>query len=136
VNNKHLWRKWDKDGNGEIDFNELMDPMNGFLSYVKSRFPRKGRRLIPDIKINKREWFLYFDEDRNGSLSQEEILRAFIQTFHLSENFYYLLTMREVLANIWPIFDDDCSGEIDINEFIRTNGLGDTIIAQITLARN
>ena len=42
--------------------------------------------------------------------------------------------MRSTIEAVWPIFDDDMSGSIDRQEFLRANeGLADTIIATLGL---
>ena len=39
--------------------------------------------------------------------------------------------VSEFINNVWRIFDDDDNGTIDIDEFTRTDGLSDMIIANL-----
>ena len=39
--------------------------------------------------------------------------------------------MRETCAALWPLFDDDNSGEIDKEEYMRADGLGDMLEATL-----
>ena len=42
-----------------------------------------------------------------------------------------LLEIKKCLYEIFPLFDTDNSGSIEMNEFICSDGLADTIIATI-----
>jgi len=39
---------------------------------------------------------------------------------------------RQTVKAVWPLFDLDGSGSIDLDEFCSPDGLGDTIIASTT----
>ena len=94
--------------------------------------PATGPPPIPDIRQDKRAWFDYFDYDKNGSLAQDEIVRALIKTFKLSDDRERLDHMSGVVAAVWQIFDTDSSGEIDRQEFTNADGLADAIIASMS----
>lgn len=81
-----LWKTWDADGDSYIDENELLDPIKGLLAYVKREFKRSDEAAIPDIKTDKHAWFRFFDYDGSGTLEREEIVRALIKTFRLSDD--------------------------------------------------
>lgn len=70
---------------------------------------------IPDIRRHPNEWFNYFDRNRSGCLDKEELKGAFIETFKSSVNPYDL---RDIIDALWPIFDRDGSGNIEIKEFM------------------
>jgi len=129
ANQSHLWSKWDADGNGSIEYEELFAP-NGLIAWIERHFPRdtKGGQA-PDIRVNKDAWFQYWDEDKGGTLSIVEVTRALIKSFGLSQDNHQVMSMQSIVTNIWPIFDLDGSGEIDRAEFSCADGLADTIIA-------
>lgn len=131
-----LWPRWDKDGSGEIDFGELCDPKIGLLVYVRSHFARKKREPPPKLEMRNLEiWFTYWDDSDNGSLEKEEILRALIKTFSLSTTPGRMKEMRDTLDAIWPLFDSDGSGEIELGEFIQRDGLGESLCASVSTIR-
>ena len=61
----------DRDGNGTIEMNEMMDPQNGLVAYVRRTLPHRGEARPPDLKTHRLDWFRYWDEDNNGTLEQE-----------------------------------------------------------------
>ena len=47
---------------------------------------------------------------------------------------HQVIAMRQMIDAIWPVFDDDGSGTIERDEFLKTNdGLADMIIATLAL---
>lgn len=127
-----LWQRWDSDGSGFVDENELMKP-GGLVQYVAQVFAAVGRPpAIPDIAVNKDTWFEFFDEDHSGSLDKEEVMRALVQTLRLGQDFERLEAVRNTVDAVWPIFDTDGSGTIEKDEFLTPNdGLADMIIATV-----
>jgi len=127
-----LWPRWDKDRSGELDFSELCDPKTGLLVYVKVHFAREKQQPPPQLTMsNREEWFQYFDDDDGGTLDKEEIVRALVKTFRLSTDLRKVNEIRTVLDNVWSIFDTDGSGEIELEEFVQRDGLGETVIASL-----
>lgn len=127
-----LWRQWDKNNNGTIDFAEFSDPNTGVVKYLHVYYPSRPRPPPPSIKTDKVGWFQYYDEDGTGNLSKDEVIRALIQTFrlyHIDRN-----AVMNTVDMIWPIFDSDGSNQIDMREFVSTDNLADTIIAQLYVA--
>ena len=58
---------------------------------------------------------------------------SLIKTFRLINIDHRVV--REMLDNIWFMFDSDSSGKIDKKEFSAYDGLGDTITAQLASGR-
>lgn len=124
-----LWSQWDRDKNGSINFAEFAHPETGVMKYLMTHYPNNPRPPPPDIRRDKMGWFSYWDEDRSGLLDKDEVARALIKTFRL-----YNIDRSAVVGTldvIWPIFDSDNSGTIDLTEFVATDGLADTISAQL-----
>jgi Ca2+-binding EF-hand superfamily protein len=126
-----LWRRWDPSMDGQIQKHEFLGP-SGLLTFVRQRFLSQGEGEVaaPDIRQSKAAWFDRFDEDRSGDLSIEEVTRGLIKSFHLSSDFARVEEMKDLVANVWCVFDHDGSGEVDRDEFLRPNdGMADSIIA-------
>jgi len=127
---------FDPNNDGKIEYGEMMGPQG--LFYHVRRLYRKNRsmqKFIPDIKSNKEAWFRYWDEDGSGTLDREEVLRSLVKTFNLSANFEQLQALRGVLDALWPLFDTDGSGDIDMAEFCKREvGLADTLILNLSLS--
>ena len=129
-----LWMRWDRDGDGELSYDEVCAPQVGLLDYVKSTYARSAKSETSPPKLTletKREWFAYYDEDCSDSLEQVEVVRALVKTFQLSYNLATLEELRQTVNAVWPMFDLDGSGSIDVDEFVARDGLGDTLIASL-----
>ena len=125
-----LWSTWDSDSSDSISFDEMTRPHSGLLAFVKRNYPGSPQdrlREPPDIRQRPREWFSFWDENANGSLSKSEIIRALVKTFR-TDNVH---TITECVEAVFPLFDPDGSGEVDVNEFTMRDGLCDTIIASV-----
>ena len=102
---------------------------------MRSAFERasSGGEDIPDIMRDKEAWYRYWDEDNSNALDKEEVVRALLKTFRMTNDQQRVL-MRNTIDAIWGIFDDDESGVIEREEFLKPNdGLADTIIATLGL---
>jgi Ca2+-binding EF-hand superfamily protein len=124
-----LWGQWDKDRNGTLSYKEFADQNTGFLAYLLKNYPANPRPPPPDLVRNPGEWFNYWDEDKNGSLSKAEVTRGLTKTFRM-----YHMNPEEVqsmVENLWSLFDDDGNGVISRAEFLRPDGLGETIAASV-----
>jgi len=133
-----LYSQWDRDKDGRLSYNEVMTPKTGLLAYARRFRPRQiDYSDMPDINLDKRGWFFYWDEDGNGQLNQKEVIRALTKTFK-SKRFPRrdLVRLRNIVRVLWREFDPDGSGEIDIKEFSRTNGFYDTILVNLGFCRN
>jgi hypothetical protein len=125
-----MWAQWDTDGSGFIEQRELLAEQ-GLAAYVRQAFvAHGGRGPIPDIRSDKSGWFTYWDEDGNGSLDKEEVVRALLKTLRLGSEPSKVTALRGTVDAIWPVFDSDGSGAIDRSELLLPGeGLADTIIA-------
>jgi hypothetical protein len=74
---------------------------------------------IPDMRTDKNGWYQYWDEDNDGTLNREEVVRALLKTLKLTSDQGRVRQMRETIGAVWPIFDTDGSGTIDRDEFLR-----------------
>ena len=75
-------------------------------------------------------WFAWVDEDGSGELSQGEVVRGLVKSFNLSRDLAKNEELKTTVANVWCMFDEDGSGEIDREEFTKPgDGLADSIIA-------
>eukprot|EP00658_Telonema_sp_P-2_P047664 TRINITY_DN3626_c0_g1_i2.p1 TRINITY_DN3626_c0_g1~~TRINITY_DN3626_c0_g1_i2.p1 ORF type:complete len:262 (-),score=63.01 TRINITY_DN3626_c0_g1_i2:368-1153(-) len=129
-----MWRRWDPDGSGFIDEHELLAP-NGLIWYVQDVCRESGHsRAIPSIRDKKAEWFAFWDEDHSQSLEKEEIVRALVHTFQLGKDYVKLQSLKGTIDAIWPMFDADGSGSIEMCEFLGAEGLANTIIATMDFA--
>ncbi|EKX40800.1 hypothetical protein GUITHDRAFT_142436 [Guillardia theta CCMP2712] len=108
-----------------LDAQRLEEASDGLLACIRRDFYRDVEReaRIPDVRENKEEWFDYWDYDKSGTLEQEEIVRALIKTFRLSDDRSRIEQMRSVVSAVWGIFDPNNSGGIDKDEFVARDGL-------------
>ncbi len=129
-----LFRRWDPDGDGFIERREMTMP-GGLLDFVTTNFPRRASmdvardRKPPSLAAAPDEWFRFWDEDRSGTLDKDEVTRALIKTFGLSEDLRQVRDMRGVVEAVFGLFDPDGSGSIDRREFLMRDGLAETIVA-------
>ena len=133
-----LWTTWDRDSGGSLSYEEFSHPTTGLLNFVRRNFARAEGgepREPPDIRRRAREWFGFWDEDGSGALSKSEIVRALVKTFrvHSSAQAVQVATIEETVDAVFPLFDSDGSGEVDVDEFTMADGLCDTIIASMRL---
>ena len=127
--NHWMWQQWDSDGSGFIERDELLQPQ-GLAAYVRTAFAQHEQRGPPDIKADKDAWYEFWDEDRSGSLDKEEVVRALLKTLRMTHEPLQVQMMRGTIEAVWCIFDEDGSGCIERDEFLRPgDGLADTIIA-------
>lgn len=124
-----FWSQWDKDGNQAVSFEEFSDPENGVLAYLKRKYPSNPRPPPPNLIEYRHEWFDYWDEDNSYTLDKAELTRALIKTFKLYN--FERSTIEDMVESVWPIFDEDNSGVIERQEFLKEDNFADVICAQI-----
>lgn len=133
----------------------------GLLDFVRTNLLRQRVALVPvpDISQERLRWFEHFDEDKTGTLKQEELVRtaprqichayawhahphghartsclcqvrALIKTYSLASDLGQVRQMRELVSAVWPLFDLNGTGRVSQQEFLRPgDGLADAIIA-------
>lgn len=123
------WEQFDRDGSGFIERHELPQLVEHVTKVVAGR---KNDECIPDIRTDRNAWFEYWDEDCSRALDKEEVVRALLKTLQLTSDPARVAQMRSTLDAIWCLFDEDGSGTVDRQEFLKAGeGLADTIIATI-----
>jgi len=125
-----LWRRWDRDGNGTISYEEIFG-RDGLLQYVRGNLRGRRRDGEPPPLSRPTEWFSHWDYDDSNELDRSEVRRALVKTFRLEGDHERIATMGETLDAVWSIFDTDGSGEIDRREFSQAGGLGETLAASL-----
>jgi len=124
------WNQWDTDGDGRLSYSEITRPRTGLLASLRREFPMLRRDPPPEMEVsNLQEWFTYWDEDESGELDREEVVRALIKTLGVGQDFERQTSIREAVNGVWGIFDTDGSGEIDLDEFLQNDGLGQCLVA-------
>lgn len=148
VNDKEIWKKFDPDGSGNISRGEF-DKKEGVLDFLLETFPecsgkkwedddeetiqkiraRRSGSPPPDIRSNPKGWFSHWDTDKSGALTQQEVLRAILKTIGApSRNHERIIEVRKTVLEGWAKFDTNNSGSIDLAEFAKDEGLGETLI--------
>lgn len=82
---------------------------------------------IPDIRRDPRGWFTHFAGNAHGTLSISSCAHALTLSFPTLDR----ASATSVLEALWPLFDMDRSGSIDINEFSKPGGLAEMISDQM-----
>lgn len=90
-----------------------------------------GAYTGPDIRVSKEQWFQYHDRDASGGLDRQEIANALIATFGVHD-LRRQAEIRKAVEACWGMFDYDYNGVVNRQEFLRPEGLADTIIANIS----
>jgi Ca2+-binding EF-hand superfamily protein len=109
-----LFRKFDRDGNGEIDVNEFCALLNGCRPEVLLSIESKIRALGEKLKTNYGQYswadmFNMFDQDRDGRLTRVEWLRV-------GKLLCPDLTEQD-LSDVFNRFDVDRNGCLQLVEF-------------------
>ena len=127
-----LWARWDGNGDGTIDFDELFKRPDGLLEYVKAAFADRRVPEAPPPPLSQTDaWFRHWDYDTSASLDMAEVHRALVKTFDITGDLNRISTMSETLNAVWGIFDADGNGTIDRSEFAMAGGLGETLAASL-----
>mmetsp|Transcript_19398 Transcript_19398/g.57673 ORF Transcript_19398/g.57673 Transcript_19398/m.57673 type:complete len:335 (-) Transcript_19398:37-1041(-) len=125
-----LWRRWDKNGDGTLTFDELFQ-RDGLVNYVRGAYRGHREDGEPPPLSDPRGWFSFWDYDGSNSLDKAEIHRALVKTFGLAGQYDRISTMADTLNAVWGIFDHDGSGDVDRAEFAASGGLGETLNASL-----
>jgi Ca2+-binding EF-hand superfamily protein len=129
-----LFSRWDIDGDGFLTFDEVTGP-NGLAAFVSGRFPqrRDSHQMPISLSGQRARWFQHWDTDGSGTLEREEVIRAFLRTFHWHDP-ERAAQLRMVVEALWLSFDPDGNGSITCEEFVRRDGLADTVEANLSLS--
>ncbi|EOD03787.1 hypothetical protein EMIHUDRAFT_221965 [Emiliania huxleyi CCMP1516] len=125
------WPQVDPNGDGD----EFFAPETGLLALVRANLTDDMRvepveAAPPDVRTQRNAWFDHFDDDKTGSLTQEELTRALVKTYALGADLAQVRTMRDFVAAVFPAFTAEAT--ISRDAFLRPGeGLADTIIAQL-----
>jgi len=130
---KKYWELNDFDHNGLITEEEFCHE-NGFgkklqkvIHTVATKRSKKELHQAnkPSLEFwetnDIQKWFEYYDQDRSHSLSQQEVIDGFIDTFSVSQN---RAKVTDVIKKYWEANDFDKDGFISETEFCDENGFG------------
>jgi len=152
-----LWSQWDTHGRGWLELEDVLGPEHrgvggatasagqGVIDHIRSHYCDTGgggvhamagctggAPALNEDEASKRRWFEHWDEDGSGALERGELVRALIKTLALGQSVTAKRTIADTLNALWCLFDDDNSGAIDMEEFLRPNtGLADAVLAQL-----
>merc|ERR1712093_496588 len=92
----------------------------------------KCLRNVPTLDRNPQEWFRYWDEDGNGSLDKQELIRALCRTFCVTKEGKPTLSlafeMRELVENFWVANRHGPFDALSFEEFSQPCGLMDQFV--------
>lgn len=128
------WSKWDPEDNGYITFQQAKDSICHYVAR-KIHLPRFQKGVIPDISKHENAglWFDYWDWDNRGRLAKHEIARAMLKTFSQllkgKRGQTKIKQMCEMLLlDIWPVLELKDSRYIELDEFIKEDGLSHVLM--------
>ena len=78
---------------------------------------------LPPTSCHLNDWFNYLDIDRSGKLDKEELVNALQNILQHSD----IESLRKIVEDIFPVFDPNGDGLIDREEFIASEGLGESL---------
>ncbi len=134
------WSFWDTSGDGYIGFQEFIDAKSGLKSFLINNFnifklnneADKLGDAIPPLDSKPREWFDYWDQNKNGTIDRVELSRALIKTFCVTSWGDPLIKRAQDMAslslNLWDALGYKPRGKIDFQEFMKPFGLADQLI--------
>lgn len=132
------WSIWDPDGDGVIALSEFTHPLTGLKSFLVQNYNifRKERESnhteIPALDSNPKEWFDYWDNNRNATLERMELGRALIKTFCVTAwgdpIIKRSLDISELAMNLWDTLGYKPREKISFTEFMKPFGIADQVI--------
>lgn len=126
------WSMNDFDENGLISLEEFCHEHgfgNTLREVIRGVIERRSKK---ELKANPKptmeyfekhfwEWFDYYDQDKNGYLSQQEVVDGFIDTFDVPQN---RSKITAIIKKYWERNDFDQDGFISKKEFCNGKGFG------------
>jgi len=84
----------------------------------------------PPPLSDRQSWFTYFDADKTGHLTSEEIITGLLHTpdYGASGDDGGIEGVRDLVHAVLPVFDRDGSGTIDRNEFCDGGGMAESLL--------
>jgi len=116
-------------------FIEKSDSSSSSMNGSQKRVEKKDTTInvhpvsgtLPDLSTRAREWFEKVDIEKQGMLSQDQIIRGLHLTLKPNGS-EEESTIRENVKHYWHIFDVDHNGLIDKWEFLIKGGMSDALI--------
>eukprot|EP00092_Neocalanus_flemingeri_P020158 GFUD01021825.1.p1 GENE.GFUD01021825.1~~GFUD01021825.1.p1 ORF type:complete len:231 (+),score=59.19 GFUD01021825.1:147-839(+) len=103
---RHIWRMYDVNEDGHIDFREFM----AVLYVMSSGTPEENLKQI----------FRVFDINNDGKISVAELKKIVKDLFHLINDDNSDIDSQQLLVNsAFNEMDENCDGEVSIEEFIQ-----------------
>lgn len=132
----------------------------GLLEYARDNWvtrdePTPGLH-VPDIMIDRLDWFDHFDTAGVNYLSQQQVVRALVrkpiaiqlataagmvstsslfQAMTIGRDDAATQRLNEWVAEVWPIFADSAQARISRRAFSKSDGLGEAIISALLQQR-
>eukprot|EP00388_Colpodella_angusta_P006928 GDKJ01020013.1.p1 GENE.GDKJ01020013.1~~GDKJ01020013.1.p1 ORF type:complete len:256 (+),score=33.87 GDKJ01020013.1:27-770(+) len=121
------WSEWDADGSNLISRNEFV---NNMLPWIKANVDQVSQPAnVPSLKDPK-AWFSYWDADKSGNLNRHEVARALAKTFGVT-GYRELSELKSLIHALWLDFDKEKHGNLTFSELFATDGLIETIVANM-----
>ena len=133
------WSAWDPDGDGVIALAEFTHPRTGLKSFLVLNYnvfrkedTAQESKNIPPLDSNPKEWFDFWDYNRNGTLERIELARALIKTFCVTTwgdpVIKRALDISELALSLWDTLGYKPREKISFPEFMKPFGLADQVI--------
>ena len=120
------WESWDADGSGAITMPEIQN----LLPFLKKYLPTRVNNPPPFLPDDPMKWFEYWDLTCTGELTKHEVARGVAKTLDATID-----QACEILDGIWCLFDTTKSDTITRMEFVRREGLSETLCAALGVSK-
>lgn len=98
---------------------EADDLVQGVLRNVAQKKQVQSEELqcqLREVTDKGRQWFVYFDTDKSGELSRDELTNALLQTF-MGSHEMTREKITSIVNAIWDAIDTDGGGSVSFDEF-------------------